>query len=188
MVIEEIEYALMDCKTEADFLVINNLKLATHVANTLRWTGAEYEDLLQWARLALVRAAKGYRPEVGVKFSSYAYPAMQREVLRALFKNPDAPKNQIHPLLVSLEQPISDHGYVFGDTIPEERDCIEDCVNHMFVEALTENLTEFERDVLYERFALELPRREIGRIHGKSHEWIRMVENRTLENMRRAAG
>ena len=94
MVIEEIEYALMDCKTEADFLVINNLKLATHVANTLRWTGAEYEDLLQWARLALVRAAKGYRPEVGVKFSSYAYPAMQREVLRDLLKTPMRPKTR----------------------------------------------------------------------------------------------
>ena len=67
------------CEEEA---VLLTLDLADTVARRYSGRGIEYDDLLQVARLALVKAAQGYRPEPGRGFAAYAVPTITGEVKR----------------------------------------------------------------------------------------------------------
>lgn len=184
----DTQYALLDCKSEEDFLIINNLGLADYMANQFRWTGVEDDDLVQLARLGLIKAAKGYKPEMGVKFSSYACKSMWGLILREIYGNQNIPKRRIQPKMVSMEAPVSTAEKIYlKDTFSSEKDCFEDVTNKILVEQLMDGMTDFQRGVLNQRFVQQKTRREIGKAYGKSHEWIRLTEMECLEKMRRRA-
>lgn len=63
-----------------DEAVLLHLDIARDVAARFRNRGVEEEDLAQVARLALVRAARGFDPDRGTDFVSYALPSMRGEV------------------------------------------------------------------------------------------------------------
>ncbi|MEA2265427.1 MAG: polymerase sigma-B factor, partial [Solirubrobacteraceae bacterium] len=52
------------------------------VANRYRHTPQSFEDVLQVANLALVKAVDGFDPDRGLAFSSYAVPTMIGEIKR----------------------------------------------------------------------------------------------------------
>ncbi len=56
------------------------LYLAKIIAKKFTGRGIEYEDLLQTASLALVRAIERFDPEKGIKFNSFATPSLIGEV------------------------------------------------------------------------------------------------------------
>lgn len=62
--------------------VVLTLDLAESVARRYRGRGIDEEDLLQVARMALVKAARRYRPERGHGFVAYAYPTITGEIRR----------------------------------------------------------------------------------------------------------
>jgi RNA polymerase sigma-B factor len=62
--------------------VLAGLPLAEAVARRYTGRGLEHEDLLQVARLALVKAVRGYRAGAGCGFAAYAVPTMAGEVKR----------------------------------------------------------------------------------------------------------
>lgn len=61
--------------------------LAVAVARRFRWAPVPFEDLLQAARLGLVRAAARYDPASGLSFATYAVPVMLGEVRRLVEKS-----------------------------------------------------------------------------------------------------
>jgi RNA polymerase sigma-B factor len=65
-----------------DRLIEHYLPLARSVANRYRHTPQSFEDVLQVANLALVKAVDGFDPERGLAFSSYAVPTMIGEIKR----------------------------------------------------------------------------------------------------------
>ncbi len=67
---------------ERDALVTENLALVHACANRFRGRGAEYEDLFQAGCVGLVKAAKGFDPALGYRFSTYAVPAILGEIRR----------------------------------------------------------------------------------------------------------
>lgn len=67
-------------------LVTENLKLVHACANRFRGRGVEYEDLFQAGCMGLVKAAKGFDPARGFRFSTYAVPAILGE-MRRLFRD-----------------------------------------------------------------------------------------------------
>ena len=65
-----------------DRLIEHYLPLARSVANRYRHTPQSFDDVLQVANLALVKAVDGFDPERGLAFSSYAVPTMIGEIKR----------------------------------------------------------------------------------------------------------
>lgn len=74
----------MKLTPEQSQMVEDNIKLAYHAVNLYRkkfdWINPE--ELESSCYLGLIKAVIGYKPEFGNKFSSYAYPAMYRQVLQ----------------------------------------------------------------------------------------------------------
>lgn len=72
-------------------LINNNLGLVHSCANRFRNKGIEYDDLYAAGCLGLVKAADGFKPELGFAFSTYAVPAILGEI-RRLFRDGGAVK------------------------------------------------------------------------------------------------
>ncbi len=68
--------------TDKDKIVENNLGLVHSCANKFRNRGVDYEDLFQAGCVGLLKAAKGFRAELGFEFSTYAVPAILGEIKR----------------------------------------------------------------------------------------------------------
>jgi RNA polymerase sigma-B factor len=62
--------------------VVLTLDLADGVARRYRGRGMDVEDLVQVGRLALLKAAHGYRSGFGSSFASYAVPTISGEIKR----------------------------------------------------------------------------------------------------------
>lgn len=74
-----------------DTLISDNLGLVHACANRFRGKGIDYDDLFSAGCLGLVKAADGFRPELGFAFSTYAVPAVLGEIKR-LFRDGGAVK------------------------------------------------------------------------------------------------
>lgn len=69
-------------KTDRDSLINDNMGLVYSCANRFKNMGAEYEDLVQCGCVGLIKAADGFDPSLGFKFSTYAVPAILGEIKR----------------------------------------------------------------------------------------------------------
>lgn len=69
-------------KTDRDRLISDNMGLVYACANRFKNRGAEYEDLVQCGCIGLVKAADGFDPTLGFRFSTYAVPAILGEIKR----------------------------------------------------------------------------------------------------------
>ena len=47
----------------------------------------KYEDAFQDGSIGLLKAIKGFNPELGHEFSTYAYPAIRSEIYKGYYKN-----------------------------------------------------------------------------------------------------
>lgn len=69
-----------------DKFIEENLGLVHSLANRFRGRGIEYEELYSAGCMGLVKAAKGFDEERGLKFSTYAVPVILGEIKR-LFRD-----------------------------------------------------------------------------------------------------
>lgn len=65
-----------------NILVTENLGLVHSCANRFRGRGVDYDDLFQAGCMGLIKAAQGFNPELGFRFSTYAVPAILGEIKR----------------------------------------------------------------------------------------------------------
>lgn len=78
-----------ECASNA--LVTENLGLVHSCANRFRGSGVEYDDLFQAGCVGLIKAAAGFDPSLGFRFSTYAVPAILGEIKR-IFRDGGAVK------------------------------------------------------------------------------------------------
>ncbi len=76
---------------ERNAVVCNNRGLVHTCAKRFRGRGVEYDDLVQAGCVGLIKAADGFEPERGLKFSTYAVPLILGEIKR-LFRDGGAVK------------------------------------------------------------------------------------------------
>lgn len=72
-------------------LVTENLGLVHSCANRFRGSGVDYDDLFQAGCVGLIKAAAGFDPSLGFRFSTYAVPAILGEIKR-IFRDGGAVK------------------------------------------------------------------------------------------------
>lgn len=72
----------MSSFSDKNSLVTQNIGLVHSCANRFRGRGTEYEDLFQAGCVGLIKAAAGFDPSKGFKFSTYAVPAILGEIRR----------------------------------------------------------------------------------------------------------
>lgn len=63
-------------------LITENMGLVHSCANRFKGRGVDYEDLFQAGCVGLIKAAAGFDPDKGFKFSTYAVPAILGEIRR----------------------------------------------------------------------------------------------------------
>lgn len=76
---------------ERNAVVCDNMGLVHTCAKRFRGRGVEYDDLVQAGCIGLIKAADGFEPERGLKFSTYAVPLILGEIKR-LFRDGGAVK------------------------------------------------------------------------------------------------
>ena len=76
---------------ERNAVVCDNMGLVHPCAKRFRGRGVEYDDLVQAGCVGLIKAADGFEPERGLKFSTYAVPLILGEIKR-LFRDGGAVK------------------------------------------------------------------------------------------------
>ena len=65
-----------------------NLRLAMHIAKIFRGKGLDFEDLIEEANVALIKAVDHYDLKLDTKFSSYVSTAIHRALRRAIVYAP----------------------------------------------------------------------------------------------------
>lgn len=74
-----------------DELILNNLGLVGSCASRFMGKGVDYEDLYSAGCIGLIKAADGFREELGFAFSTYAVPSILGEIKR-IFRDDGAVK------------------------------------------------------------------------------------------------
>ncbi len=76
---------------ERNAFICDNMGLVHACAGRFKGRGVEYDDLYQAGCVGLIKAADGFEPERGLKFSTYAVPVILGEIKR-LFRDGGAVK------------------------------------------------------------------------------------------------
>ncbi len=74
-----------------DELILNNLGLVGSCASRFMGKGVDYEDLYSAGCVGLIKAADGFREDLGFAFSTYAVPSILGEI-RRIFRDGGAVK------------------------------------------------------------------------------------------------
>ena len=69
-------------RTNRDQFILSNMGLVHSLAHRLKGRGIEYEELVSAGCVGLLKAANGFEPERGLKFSTYAVPVILGEMKR----------------------------------------------------------------------------------------------------------
>jgi len=161
-----------------DYLVESNRGLVYAAVARMRAPYGELDDLRGEGLLALVRAVDWFDPWRGVRFSTYAYNA----IIRALVRLRRRTAQYRQRFAVTLEFPVEK-----SDSADNGRDLFVDRLHRALSDNLGE-LTEREADILDRRFPMNngprLTLDEIGATFGLSKERVRQIQNRALAKLR----
>jgi RNA polymerase sigma-B factor len=111
LLIEAAEASPRRRKSILNRVVVLNLPLADRAAKRYRNRGVSDDDLVQVARLALVKASQRFDPERGCTFAGYAFPTILGE-LRRYFRDKAwmvRPPRRIQELQSELIRKAEDH-------------------------------------------------------------------------------
>lgn len=149
---------------------------------------------LSEALAALVRAARGFKPGLGFKFSTYAVAVMKRAIVKAgqtcgrlteRWLNGKFAKVPFAAQFGTEESEGADG--ILEDSIPDERGIEEPPYSPQELEALRlaiSNLTERQRVVLIRRFFGGETLDTVGRAIGSSREAARQLQERAIARLR----
>jgi RNA polymerase sigma factor (sigma-70 family) len=123
--------------------------------------GLPFEEALQAGRIGLWRAIEGYDPQRGTRFSTYAYPAIIRQVWDAVRRKCAWERRQVPEELL---------GVYFESKSPDERQEAEWEQVEASLRGMVAGLRERQAEVIRRRYGLEGQAREtLAEIGGEWH-------------------
>jgi RNA polymerase sigma factor (sigma-70 family) len=161
----------------------DHVALAFAIAKSFRRSGIDTDDIEGEALLGLTRAAREYEDGRGVKFGTFAFTVIRRQVLNFLRRH-----RALAPLPTDLAtgQQFEPEDYRDeASETPEARDLAG------WVRGLLRFLHPHQRRVVELRFGLDghPPRtlREVGEVLGVKHQAVRQIEQAALKRLRAVA-
>ena len=144
--------------------------------------GLPFEEALQAGRIGLWRAIEGYDPQRGTRFSTYAYPAIIRQVWDAVRRKCAWERRQVPEELL---------GVFFEANGAEDRQKAEREAVEKILRRMVAGLPERQREVIRRRYGLEGQARktlaEIGGQWGVSRQRVYQIEEAALIWLRQPA-
>ena len=196
-------------------LVEQNLPICKNLADRFhkRWPKFEFDDLYQDAVLGLIRAAQKFDPNLGFKFSTYAWNWCKALLNQHLLRNFSIVNYQKNDTAIRefwrdkpepdlpLDAPISDSVNrkvlnCFPDNAPLADEKMEQDEHEYQIRKTLEDFfsdpcyrtTKRDRDIIEQRIMGESTLQELGDKHGVSRERIRQLEKKNVIRLRRAFG
>ncbi len=166
-----------------------NVPLVLAMAKRTRLVSMDYNELISEGNMALLRSVDKFDCGRGFKFSTYSC----RAILKAFSRVAMRASRYRGRFPAEFDPALEQDNY-----IEEKRDTIEeDCVDELksiLVKNLAD-LTDVERTVIRERFALAAPDpdtaapktlEQVGSIIGVTKERVRQIQNKALRKIRTA--
>ena len=172
-------------------LIEHNLRLVAHIIKKYYTNDSDHDDLVSIGTIGLIKAIDTYKPEKGIKLSSYASRCIENEILMH-FRN-SRKSSQDMSLDDSIDtdkdgNPLSLIDILATDDNIEEN--LELKVNLSKLNIyINETLDSRSKEIIYMRFGLNgqkpLTQREVAKKLGISRSYISRIEKRALEILRK---
>ena len=166
------------CPESLDRLLRQHEGLVRQIVRRQQLYGLCWEEALQAGRIGLWRAIAGYQPQWG-RFSTYAYPAIIRQVWGAVSREITWEKQQVPEGLL---------GVFLEANSPDERQKAEREEVEKTLRGMVASLPERQREVIRRHYGLEGQARqtlaEIGGRWGVSRQRVYQIEEAALIRLR----
>ena len=171
-------------------LIEDNLGLVYHIARHYQSDFYPLEDLVSVGTIGLIKAARTYKAERDVLFSTYAGRCITNEILMFLRKN------RKHQNVVSLDAPVKgnsdDSATTVADLLGADDEQIESGLERIeekksLLDAVT-RLCPQNRALISMRYGLygqkQLRQSEIAAILGISQSYVSRIEMQTIRHLK----
>jgi len=171
-------------------LIEHNLRLVAHIAKKYYVEENDRDDLVSIGTIGLIKGIDSFKPDKGIRLSSYASRCIENEILM-FFRSAKKTAQDI-----SLDEPIDTdkdgNTLTLLDTIATEDHILEDIDLRMktrkLYDILGKVLSAREREIIILRYGLAgqrpLVQREVAKKLHISRSYISRIEKKALEKLR----
>lgn len=171
-------------------LIEHNLRLVAHIAKKYYADENDRDDLVSIGTIGLIKAIDSFKPDKGIRLSSYASRCIENEILM-FFRSARKTAQD-----VSLNEPIDTdkdgNTLTLLDTIATDDNIVEDIdlriKTKCLYEVLGKILTPREREIIVLRYGLAgqkpMVQREVAKKLHISRSYISRLEKKALEKLR----
>ena len=175
-----------------NLLVEHNLRLVAHIIKKYYTQSADQEDLISIGTIGLIKAVNTFRPDRGIKLTTYASRCIENEILM-YFRAQRKVQGEVS-LSDALETGTEGDALYLSDVVGEEDTMLEelqDKENRALLRRLiAEKLTKREADILRRRYGLDgrLPQtqRQVAAHYGISRSYVSRLEKKALGKLEEA--
>lgn len=172
-------------------LIEHNLRLVAHVIKKYYTQDREQDDLISIGTIGLIKAVDSFKPNKGIKLSSYASRCVENEVLMHFRASKKTAQD------VSINEPIemdkNGNALTIMDTMSTGSDIIDEIDSKMKCEKLyvfLENLKDKrEKEIVILRYGLygkkPLTQKAVSEKLKISRSYVSRIEKKALENLKK---
>jgi RNA polymerase sigma factor (sigma-70 family) len=166
-----------------------NLPLVLAMAKRTRLAGIDFNEMISEGNMALLRSVNKFDCGRGFKFSTYACRAILKSFSRVAMRT----SRYRGTFPVEFDPAIEKSDHIDRKREDVEANCVDDL--KAILSKNTADLTEVEKTVIRQRFALdrdgaELPvpktLEQVGQVIGVTKERVRQIQNKALKKIREA--
>lgn len=177
-----------------NLLVEHNLRLVAHIVKKYYAQSEDVEDLISIGTIGLIKGINTYKPEKGVKLSSYVSRCIENEILMS-FRGKRKSAGDVS-LSEALDVEEEGGALSFLDVLSQEEDLTEQLSREEICSRLRRAvdtvLNEREAKIIRLRYGLDggeaLTQRQTAELFSISRSYVSRIEKHALEKLREALG
>ena len=177
-----------------NLLVEHNLRLVAHIVKKYYAHTEDVDDLISIGTIGLIKGINSYRPEKGVKLSSYVSRCIENEILMN-FRGKRKSEGDVS-LSEALDVEEEGGALSYLDVLAQEDDLAERIGSaelcRQLREAVDAALTSREAEIVRLRYGLQggepMTQRQLAERLGISRSYVSRIEKKALQKLRARLG